>query len=155
MYGLMDAPPAQASQEAALQALMMQVSQQPQEAAFQAAVHQEPSSLEAMMTSHAQLQDPSSLQAMMASHANLQALMSAQQARSRLLTAAVETFQDPNCTNPRTISPEFSQAAASLLGNQANLDVMTERFIKQSMERMMERQVIMSQMGQQQNGFGV
>lgn len=175
LHGLMGAHPHQApqSQDAALRALMMQASQQPQgsqEAALQAMLSQiqqsqasqdantasslmmasqQQQSQEAALQAILAQQDPSSLQAMMASHADLQSLMAAQQARSRLLSAVTEAFQDPN-SKPRTISPEFSQA---LLGNQANLDVMTERFIRQSMERMMGRQIALSQMGQQQ-GFG-
>lgn len=95
----------------------------------------------------AQQGDISNLHAMMmpqhADMSSLQAMMAAQQARSRIISAAVATLK----SKPRTISPEFSQVA-SLLGNRANLDVMTERFIKQSMEKMMGRQVMRSQMGQ-------
>lgn len=75
------------------------------------------------------------------------AMMQAQQARSRVIAEAVETFQENGL--PRTISPEFSHMPRQ--APSSNLDVLTERFIKQSMERMHSRQVMMSRF----NGFGL
>jgi len=77
----------------------------------------------------------------------LKAMMQAQQARSRVIAEAVDTFQENGL--PRTISPEFSQMSRH--APSSHLDVLTERFIKQSMERMQSRQVMMSQF----NGFGM
>ncbi|KAL3799082.1 hypothetical protein ACHAWO_007422 [Cyclotella atomus] len=119
------------------------------------AAQNESSALQALML-QAQQGDISTLQAMMmpqhADLSSLQATMAAQQARSRIITDAVEALKNL-ASKPRTISPEFSQVA-SMFGNQGNnLDVMTELFIKHGMERMMGRQVMRSQMGQQ--GFGL
>eukprot|EP00804_Cyclotella_cryptica_P022525 CCRYP_009432-RA/>CCRYP_009432-RA protein AED:0.21 eAED:0.21 QI:0/-1/0/1/-1/1/1/0/417 len=77
----------------------------------------------------------------------LKAMMQAQQARSRVIAETVDTFQENG--RPRTISPEFSQMARN--APSSHLDVLTERFIKQSRERMQSRQVLMSQF----NGLGM
>ena len=82
----------------------------------------------------------------------LQAVMQAQQARSRMISAAVGGLDG---SSPRTISPEFQTAVAAAGAQNPNLplelDVMTARFIKSSMERMQSRQVMRSHF----NGFGM
>ena len=72
----------------------------------------------------------------------LQATMALQQAHSRTITGAGARFQDTQAGKSRTISPEFSQ----MLGTQSpsQLDALAERFITQSMERRMNRQVMRS-----------
>ena len=87
--------------------------------------------LQAMML-QASLSDSSTLQAMMQRESPLHAMMAARQLRNRMISAAVESA-------PRTISPE-----SNMFGNQVSLDVMTERFIRQSVEKMMKMQVLRS-----------
>jgi hypothetical protein len=111
---------------------------------IQAQASQNDASLLQPMMLQAQQSNSSTLQAMMADVSSIQALMAAQQERSRMITAAVESLG--HSITPRTISPEFSQIQAAL-GSQS-LDALAENFIKQSVERMMSRQFIMRQMGQ-------
>ena len=99
--------------------------------------------LQAMLLQALQSNSPT-IQAMMADVSSIQALMAAQQERSRMITAAVESLG--HSMTPRTISPEFLQIQAALGGQ--SLDALTENFIKQSVERMMSRQMMMRQMGQ-------
>ena len=105
----------------ALQAMIFEAQAQKKDAA----------ALQAMML-QASSSDSSTLQAMMQRESPLHAMMAARQLRNRMISAAVESA-------PRTISPE-----SNMLGNQVSLDVMTERFIRQSVEKMMKMQVLRS-----------
>jgi hypothetical protein len=111
--------------------------------------------LQAMLVAQAQQNDSSvlALQAILAAQAQqnessaLQAILAAQDPSTLQAILAAHQAQTLHPHAPRTISPEFS----AILGNASSLDVMAERFIKQSVERMMNRQVMRSHMNQ---GFG-
>jgi len=108
-----------------LQAMLFEAQAQKKDAA----------TLQAMML-QASSSDSSTLQAMMQRESPLHAMIAAQQVRNRMISAVVESAA------PRTISPESNMFGK----NQASLDVMTEQFIRQSVERMMKMQVMRSQL---------